>query len=48
MLTADMFAPVIKAVTDNIGIAITAGMGVFGLIAAIKAGINMFKSLIQG
>ena len=48
MLTAEMLAPVLTAINDNIAIVVPAGIGVFAVVAALRTGISLFKGLIRG
>lgn len=47
MLTAEMLAPVITAVNDNIAVVIPAGIGVFATLRALTVGLGLFKSLLH-
>lgn len=47
MLTAEMFAPIVTAITDNIEVAVPAGLGIFAIIAALNIGIRVFKSFCR-
>lgn len=47
-LTAEMLQPIATAVTDNLAVVIPVGLGVFGIIAALRIGINVFRSLLHG
>ncbi|MGF2078805.1 hypothetical protein ACQUE6_13415 [Enterococcus casseliflavus] len=47
MFTAEMFDPVVKAITDVVPIAITAGVGVFSVTWVAKKGFGLVKSMMN-
>lgn len=47
MFTAEMFAPVVKAVTDIVPIAIGAGVGIFSVTWVAKKGFGLIKSMMN-
>lgn len=48
MLTTAMFTAAAAGVTEQIALAITGGMGIFGAIKGVQVGLSMFSRLISG
>lgn len=47
MLTAEMFTPIVTSITENIAVAVPAGLGIFAIIAALNIGIRVFKGFCR-
>ena len=47
LFTAEMFAPVVTAVTDIVPIAIGAGVGIFSVTWVAKKGFGIIKSMMN-
>jgi hypothetical protein len=41
------YAPIVTALTTQLGTALTAGLGVMGIILGVQVGIRFFKSFTK-
>ena len=47
MITDDMFAPIIQEITAMVGIGVTVGVGIFGVVWVTKKGFGIIKSMMN-